>query len=274
MDSWDWIPFLQRRWRIIAVTMIIVVVATMAVTLVLAPMYQSTAILAVQPLTLDQPMGFPTAIELSARSAGELIKGANVARRAADALGTPAGDVGGALEFRVVEDSNLVQITAEAGSPRRAAQIANAMAQAYIDENTATLRNATAKGQELLSKKLTDLRKETAGLQEELAKARTSSAGTARIGALQDQITTLQAAYQQLLQNWQNLPSSEVALATAVQVASPATPDSTPVRPRRSLNLLLSIVGGFFLGVAVARALDAPAALAEKRGSRGAAKQD
>lgn len=255
MDTWDWTPFLRHGWRTIALTTAVVVVVTMAVTLVLAPVYQSTATLVIQPLTLEQPLGFPTATELNARSTGELIKSPGVAKRAAAAVGSGEG-LGAAIEYRVIEDSNLIQITAEAGTPARASQAANAIARAYIDENAATLQAATEKSQDLLSKKLADLRTQIVKLQKEMAQARSSPGGTARVSALQDQISTLQSAYQQLLQSWQNLPASQMALATAVQLAAPAIPNSSPVRPRKPLNLLLSLIGGLFLGIAVARATE------------------
>lgn len=256
MDTWDWIPFLRRRWATIGATMIAVVVVTMAVTLIVPPAYQSIATLSVQPITADNPMGFATAVQLGATSVGELVKSPNVQSRAARLLGTTPDSLGASLDYRVVEQSNLVEITAESGTPARAALVANAIARAYIDENAATLQTSAAQAQSMMQQKLASLRRQIAGLQAQLSAARTSPGGAAKVSALQDQIGSLQTGYQQLLQSWQNLPTNQMQLATAIQLSDPAQPNDSPVRPRPSLNLILSLVGGLFLGLAVARSLE------------------
>jgi len=265
MDTWDWIPFLRRRWRTIAITVLVVVVATLAVTLVLAPAFQSTATLAIQPLTLDNPLQTPSSAQLGAEAVGELVKSPNVMRLAARTLGRTPEALGASLDYRVIGKSNLVAITAETDNPLLAARIANAVAQAYIDENAAQLRSSSVQAQEMLQQKLSDQRLQIAELQRQLAQAR-KGGDSAGVAALQDQIGSMQAGYEQVLQAWQNLPSSQVALSTQVQIADAARPNMSPVRPRPSLNLILGLVGGIFIGLAIGSLQDSVESMRRRRG--------
>lgn len=255
MDTWDWMPFLRNNWPTIAATTAIVVLAAMAVTLVLSPVYQSTATLSVQPMTQEEPMGLPSASELAARNAGELIKGPNVIARASRKLGASPSSLGATLDFRVAEATNLIAVSAEADDPARAAGVANAVASAFIEEYASALQDAARAAQDTLEKRLVDLRRQIARLQKDLAAVRTSPTRRARAVVLQDQITSAQAAYEQILQESQNVPASQMALATSIQLVAKAQPSTSPVRPRPILNLILSLVGGLFAGLAVARAL-------------------
>lgn len=256
MDNWDWIPFIARNWKVILLTIVVVATIALAVTLSMPPVYSSTVTLTVEPLTLDQPLSFPTALEHGAVDVAELLKSPAVVKRAARMIGGSTEDVGANITVEIQDKSSLVKLTAEAGTPSRAASAANALAESYIEENAAMLSVAAQRTQDMLKRKLTDLKKQIAFLQKELAAARTRPNRRGRVAALQDQISSTQSGYEQLLQQWQNLPTSQVTLATAVHIAQRAEPNPSPVRPRPVLGVVLGVAGGFFLGLALARGLE------------------
>jgi len=90
----------------------------------LAPSYQSTATLIVQPLTIDQPLAFSSTSEMMARNVAELVKSASVQQRAAKSLGQ--AKLEGTFDYRLIESSGLIKITDVADSPKKAAAEANA----------------------------------------------------------------------------------------------------------------------------------------------------
>jgi len=136
-EVWDWGPFLRRRWKSVAAVTVLTMAVTMGVTFLVPPSYESTAMLAIQPLTISDPFGFSSSAQLNARNIGELVKSPVVAERAAKALGK--AKLTGGFEYRVPEYSGLVEIIALAGSPQDAAGEANAVAEALIAVNADAL---------------------------------------------------------------------------------------------------------------------------------------
>jgi len=231
--------------------MVSVTLVVAAGTLFMAPVYSASVTLAVRPLTVDKPFDYPTAYQHGANDTGELIKSRAVAERAAKELGIGVDDLG-PLEVQVMEKSSLVEVTAEGETPKAAAAAANGVARAYMEENAERLDASARQSQRALTKKLADLKGQIASLQRELEGARLKG-DSSRIATIQDQISSTQSGYEQLLQQWQNLPASQMTLATAVQVVDEAKAETSPVRPKLSVNLALAVAGGFFVGLAIAR---------------------
>lgn len=261
MEVWDWWPFIRRRIKTILWIDVLTVAVAMGITFVLPPVYRSTAILSIQPLAEDQVLAFPSASQMVARNAGELIKSPGVTERAAKKLGVP--ELTGELDYRVPEDGSLIEVIADAGSPQGAADEANAVASAFVEYNTAQAKKSIQAAQATLVGQIADLREQIAAKQGELADARAKSAGTAVINGLQDELDALQTGYEGVLQRWQSLPAAETLLSTSVSLVDEALPDPEPVGPRPVLNLLLAVAGGLLLGVGVASATEK--SVAERR---------
>ena len=224
----------------------------MLVTFFTAPSYQSTATLMVQPLTIDQPLAFSSTSELIARNVGELVKSPAVLQRAAKALGK--AKLEGTFEYRVLESSGLIEIIDVANSPQKAADEANAVADAYMALSAATMNSSADKVQASLSNQLSQLRAQIKQTQDALAAARGVPNGAAKVSELQDTLDSLQTGYQNVLREVQLLPASQTVVSTAVIVADKAVPEPEAVSPKPILNLVLSIAGGLLLGIAWARA--------------------
>ncbi len=254
METWDWVPFLKRRKGSIALLTVLTVAVTMAVTFVVPPSYQSIAVLMVQPLTDGQPLANPTAVQLSARNMGELVKNPAVERAAAEALGR--AKLEGKPEYRVTEGTGLVQIIVVGKSPEQSAKEANALAAAFIDEYTRMLGKMAASSQRAIEEQLTHLRQQISDTEARLEEARRSTDGEKEVDALQDMLDSLKTAYEGVLGESQQLPIARATLATAIQQIVEAVPEPEPVSPRPLLNLALAVVGGLLLGIAYARATD------------------
>lgn len=262
MEVWDWWPFLKRRKKTIFWICVLVVLVTMAVTFVIPPTYRSVATLNVQPLAQDQALSFPSASQMGAKNAGELVKSPAIALRAAKALNKSKLD--GKLEYRVPENSGLILVTNDANSPQLAADEANAVAAAFIAQNTEMVKTSVSAARASLERQLVGLRAQIAAKQKELADARSKPDNAVAVAGLQDELDSMQTGYEGVLQRGQLLPGTETLLVTSVNIADKALPDSKPVSPQPALNLILALAGGLLLGVAVARATEPPR---EKRGA-------
>lgn len=254
METWDWVPFLKRRKGSIALLTVLTVAVTMAVTFVIPPTYQSIAVLMVQPLTDGQPLANPTAVQLSARNMGELVKNPAVEKAAAEALGR--AELEGEPEYRVTEGTGLVQIIVVGRSPEQSAKEANALAVAFIEEYTRMLEKMATSSQETIDEQLVLLRGQIADTETKLADARQLPDGEDEVAALQDTLDSLKTAYEGVLGESQQLPTARATLATTIQQSVEAVAEPEPVSPRPLLNLALAVVGGLLLGIAYARATD------------------
>jgi len=255
VEVWEWVPFLRRHKRAIAVITALTVAVTMAVTFIMPPSYESTATLAVQPLTESEPLSFASASQMSARNIGELVKSPNVEAKAAEALGK--AEIEGDQSFRVSENTGLVMISIAGSDPAEAAREANALADAFLELNDETLRTATDKAQTTIDQQLTRLRVQITAAENDLTAARSTPDGAATVTTLQDKLDALNTSYENVLQDLQVLSSSEAVLSTQVMLADPAVAEPEPVSPLPLLNLALAMVGGLLLGIAYARATEA-----------------
>lgn len=258
MEVWDWWPFIIRRRKTIVLVMVLTVAVTMAVTFVLPAVYRSVAIMYVQPMSQEQVLAYPSASQLTARNSGELVKSLAVTRAAAEALGK--ADLEGEVDYRVPENTGLVEVLVDAQSPQLAADEANAIADAFIAYNASTVSANASSAQAVMQEQLKDLQARIEQREAALADARSQPGGEALVQSIQDEIDTLKTGYEGVLSRWQALPAAQTLLATSIHVADRALPDDRPVSPRPLLNLILAVVAGIMFGVAVARMADGPSA--------------
>ena len=251
MESWDWVAFARKRKKTIIWMTVLTVVVTAVVTYIMPPTYRSTAIIHIKPMADGEALSYPTAIQLEARNAGEIIKSASVARLAAKRLGV--AKLTGTIDYRVPEDTGLVEVIVDDSTPRLAADEANAIAQAYIDYNSQVVASNAAATQKSVEAQLDQLREEIDKKQKQLDEARLQPGNTAEVSGLQDEIDTLKTGYEGVLARWQSVPTAQTQLSTNVQFADKAMPDPEVVSPRPVLNLALGLLGGLLLGFAVAR---------------------
>ena len=251
MEVWDWWPFIIRRSKTILTVTMLTVVVTMAVTFVMPATYRSGAILYVQPLSQEQVLSYPSATQLGARNAGELIKSVEVAKRAAKMLGK--NKLEGVVDFRVPEDTGLIEVLVDAQSPQMAADEANAIATSFIEFNADTVRTNVVAAQVSIEAQLETLTGQIAEKEAELATARSQPGGESEVAGIQDRLETLKTGYEGVLSRWQALPPAETLLVTSISLGDRALPIAEPVTPRPILNLLLAIVSGLLFGMAVAR---------------------
>jgi capsular exopolysaccharide synthesis family protein len=154
-----------------------------------------------------------------------------VAASAAKKLGngTNINEVLGHVEISAANEmANLTTVSASSESPERAAQIANAYSQAYIDFRREADRAA--------------LRKNIAVMEARIAELTPAEAAGPKGGLLRERLNTLEV---------------EEALQTGrTSLVQEATPPSSPSKPKTKRNVLIGLLIGVVLGLALAAIIE------------------
>jgi tyrosine-protein kinase len=150
------------------------------------------------------------------------------AAKAAEHLDLPVGQLLGAVQVIPVSQSNLITIKATASDPNIAAAIANGFAEGVVNVRTTTFQNEVR----------------------------------ATIQRLQGQVSAIPAALKnspQSIAMQQNVASLRTLLGTkdpTLQIATPATPPSSPSWPRPVLSVVVAFLATLLLGTALALILE------------------
>ena len=230
--------YLRALWRWKWIFLVIVVVIPVGVYLVVSrehKVYQSSALLEVQPVAVDAARfsagGAPSSSQIL-NAVAALMTTTPVANQAAKRLPRPH-PTGRSLLSEVTATANtntgFISVTANATSPQRAAAIANAFASAVAvtraHQAVRSLNSAIVEAtQELNSLPLTD-----------------------------------RSARNQLAQQIQQDQALRVAQGSNAQIVQPALPVATPVSPHVKTAVLLGFIAALLVGlvaVALAEASD------------------
>jgi non-specific protein-tyrosine kinase len=195
---------------------------------------------------------------------------ANVARRRSvlqgvvEALGLSQGwrDLQERVRVELVQDTQLLEVTVEAGSPEEARAIADEVArQLILLSPTALQDEEEAEKQQLVRQRLENLQariesglERLVGLEAEMTKAQ--SAG--RLQEVQNEIDVLQ----RFITDWEMNHTQLLALSENKQspnylaIIDPAQATPDPVRPRIMLNTLIAGVAGLAVAIGIASLLE------------------
>lgn len=220
------------------------------------PVYSASTMLLISPskaVVMDTTV-LPNSDRLAATYA-ELLGRQPVLAEVINRLGleTTVEALARSVSVSPVRNTQLIQLTVEDTDPARAASIANAIPQIFIQQNY-----------DLQSRRFADSK---AGLQRQIDTTQTE------INALQDRIKVLEAAsvpdlneldrqrrdlqalqnsYASFSKSFEDLRLEEAKQLDTLLVTEEARPPSRPVRPKTAQNTLLAAVVGMILALSVA----------------------
>jgi succinoglycan biosynthesis transport protein ExoP len=229
VDLPRYLTALKRGWPLIALIIVLMTVTVLVLSLALPKTYEATA----RVLMDDRAGAFePTDVETVRRrlaTVQTLLTTRDVLAQAAEQLPDESVEtLEDKVEASVDQDANIVDIVARDGDAEGAAEIANAVAQAFLAQ-------------------------QQAAEQDRLARARAE---------LQDAIDTLSAspesadAVQALQQRLSELSVSEASAGSELQLAQAARPPTEPDSPRPVRNTIFALFASAFLAVLAALAVD------------------
>lgn len=227
----------RERWRLILGAVVVTTLIAVAYVGTASKTYEATADILVTPVNGSDPV--LTSLGLlresndptrDVQTASQLIDNIDVARRAAKNLGTnesPQSLLSG-IAAEPVANSNFVAVTASEGSPEEAQAVANAFAEAAVEERTATFHKE-------IEERLPRLEAIT-GVEGEAAEA--TEAGGISVAAQIAELQALNAG-----------PDPTMRLQT--KAALPTGQAS----PNKKLSIIAGILAGLILGIGGAFAL-------------------
>src|SRR6478735_6952700 len=130
----DYFRVLRKRWKWLAASMVIGVLAALALTQTATPMYKATAEIFVAPgevSTTGELAQGSTFAQNRVKSYVQLIDSDLVLGPIADRFDTTAGSLSGKVTATVPTDTVLIDISATDPDPQRAADIATAIANSF-----------------------------------------------------------------------------------------------------------------------------------------------
>lgn len=224
-----------RKWQVAAVALV-VTIAVLLLTLRQTPLYLAEAKVLVLPTPESSAL-----LEAKMNTEAELVRSDAVVSKAGALLGTavpfdPDSLLRG-LSVTSLPSSTILVIGYESPSAERAAEVANAFADAYVDVRSRSLA--------AFAKRLEDVRARIGRLREKIA------TDPPNVAALQTLEETLVASLADLE------TQAGVSTQRGGDVVQPAEASSAPASPDVFANTALALVLGLALGIAIALVRDA-----------------
>lgn len=155
---------LRRRWRTIVVASLVGVLVGVLVGSALPTRYSATTTLVVAPLVVNP---FTESREsVTIRTEQEILASREVAERAAANLGvelTAGSPLLAGVDVAVPQGSQVLQVSARAGTPEEAASAADALAEAYLDHRREGAEDTVAGYVEKIDAHMADLEAQGSG---------------------------------------------------------------------------------------------------------------
>jgi len=241
----DYLRILRRRKRVVAAVVVVVVGATLAFSYLQTPVYRASARVLLQPSASDtlfnQNTGQPLDVN-QVQTEIQVVASQPVQNKVRSVLGSAPP-----ISAVPVGQTNVIEIRADNTSASRAAQVANAYANAYIDVRRTQQVNDLLAAATQIKTKVADLQRQIDFLNAQAATAPLDQ--QASIRSRRDDLVTEQDAFNQKL----NETDVESALQSGgAQLVAQATAPSAPIKPRPKRNAAIALVVGLLAGVGLA----------------------
>jgi capsular exopolysaccharide synthesis family protein len=249
MELRDYLAVLRnKRWLILAAGVLVALTA-LALSLIQTPVYQASARLLLEPTqsvfdsTNRPPVDVPTEIQrLKSRPVQDAVR----------------AEVGAAPKVQAiqVEKTQVIRLSTESTSATRAANIANAYANAYISYRVQQAVDQLERATGPVRERIDALDREIKPLQDEIAALPAGPARDAKSLELSPKINSLLGNQSSFRATLDKLQIDAALKSGGVQVVGPAVVPNNPVRPNPVRNGLLGLSVGLLFGVGFAFLLE------------------
>jgi succinoglycan biosynthesis transport protein ExoP len=249
-----------RRWFwLIAVVTLVGSLTAFVISWRTQPIYQSTVTLRIDPSSsrlTNEYAGLLVAEQL-AGTYSQQIKMRPVMEAALEELGLEKrlgpGELAGRVGVSAVRDTQLIQVSVEHEDPTLAADLANTIADVFIEQNQQFEQARYATSKESLSIELDKVRQDIENTQSTIDElgSPVGAQEQLELDRLKFNLSTQQATYSNLLSSFEELRIAEASSSSNVVVVESAAPSSSPVRPRTVQNTILAALVSAMIGFGV-----------------------
>lgn len=150
------------------------------------------------------------------------------------------------LNIELVRGSRIIHVQYQASDPQTAAELANAVAQMFIDENIAARQLAARATHDSLVGALDEVRSRL-GRPEKAARAPRAAA----YGAASREAEDNRRFHDAMLERIKDARVAAVVPQSTIRMVSGAQPSDRPYKPNLPLNLAIGLLGGLIAGIAL-----------------------
>jgi Mrp family chromosome partitioning ATPase len=238
-------PVLWRERYVILASVVVMVALAAAYALTAAKTYQATAILQVNVTTANPGTSDTTnANQALAQNYATLLVSSGFlheVRPQIDGGRLSLDSLKSRLSASAPTNSALVELHATGSSPSQAQRVAQDVVNGFLRSLQSSASNRTSQLQ-------SQLQQQVASLSSQI----TSLSAKATSPTVTQQINSLKAAQLALINQNATLVANGLAQGTSAQLSSAPVASSTPISPKKTLDIVAGLLLGLLLGVAVA----------------------
>lgn len=244
----------RRWWYVLVLCPIVAGLAGLVIVQRIPSVYEADETVAVQPITGTDGVPNMQAAQSLADSYAEQIRAAPILTAAAQSIGldsTSAGELSNMVQARRLTNTALVRLSVQTTDPGVAAELASAIANTFISQNSQDAVARYTSTQNNLVGRVTQLQNDQDTRNQQIDGLRAEPASPerdAQIARLEDQVAQLQASQAIASRSLQDLQLAAARSGSMFSVVDPATPPTAPIRPNRVLSVFMAILAGVFAG--------------------------
>jgi Mrp family chromosome partitioning ATPase len=238
-------------WRLIFLSTLLVAVGAFAASFAQHPVYQARTLVQLDiaatnfNVIVQQDKYVHTYVVLAT-------SGPVLAQVAAHFPGVSAAQLARNVSASALQNSQLFEIDAQDGDAGRAAAIANDVAAVLIAQQLAAAQQDAAQAEQQVRAEIATSQDAINATQQQLATLKaTRNPDPVQVSTLETRLSTLQTQVSYQEQSLAAIQLSKAESEAGVQVADPATPPATPIRPNRLINAGVGVALGLVLGLFV-----------------------
>jgi succinoglycan biosynthesis transport protein ExoP len=251
-----YLQLVNRRKFVLAIPIVLAVVGAAAVSYFTNPVYTATATARVDIAAAGVDVQDPNAASRFLNTYSVIIKTRGFLQRVIEDLNlqTTPRELADKVGTKPILDTELVKVTAKAGSAEEAAAIANDLANLLQDPQfiSQNITNQTTTLTTQVDAQLKVLQDEQA----RLSNLQDTGATQAEIISQQAVVDAARATYQSLLSQLEQARVRQGQAARAFSVVESAEPPAGPSSPRWKFNLAAGLLAGVAAGVALSLVLE------------------
>lgn len=236
LRHYAWIIW-RSLWLILLVTCL-VSGATYAISKLIKPVYQASTLIQVNE-TGEGSTVYTNQIQ--ALTYSQLVNNTAVLQATAKSVpGVTVGQLQAGVSAAPLNNTSVIQILAKASTAQQAADIANGVAQNFIDIQVTQVNAALQNQLQQLNQQIAVAKNAVTADQAQLTALQNSRASTTTIAQEQGIFNDEQANYDALVLEYQQKQIQQYQLKQMLTLVQKALPPAAPLSPRISLNVLIA----------------------------------
>ena len=247
---------LLKQWKLILGCFLLVGLGTLIVSKLTTPLYQATALVQVTASSSSNSQTDYTNLLASdqlVQTEAELAASGPVLNEVASHYpGMSAGMVAKEASSSPTLNTQLFQVVVLDPDPRRAAALANDIAQTLIRQETKFAQQQNAQNAQQIQQDSSVTSQQISTISGKIAALQSQGGHQAEVVVLESQLNSLQQHYSQWQTLLAQLELNQAENDNFLRIVQLAQPSSAPVRPDVPLNTGIGFMAGLFLGILAA----------------------